>query len=313
MRAVVSGGAGFIGCHLTERLVAEGRQVLVVDDLSSGKDRIEVLERAGARLEVADVRRPETAELVRRFEPDELFHLAAQKDVRHSVADPAFDAEVNVVGTLRLVEAARDAGANVVTTSSGGCIYGDPDESALPISEETVGRPTSPYGISKKVMEDYLHFYRGSYGTNFVNLALANVYGPRQDPNGEAGVVAIFAQRLLRGQECTIYGDGGQTRDFVYVADVVEAYLLAASGKVWGETFNIGTGRETSVLELYSHIARFCGSDLQPRFAPERLGELRRSALDAGKAGRMLGWAPRVSLEEGLELTVGSMRAGVPA
>lgn len=313
MKAVVSGGAGFIGCHLTERLVAEGREVLVIDDLSSGKDRVGVIEAAGARLEVADIRRPEAADLVRRYGPDELFHLAAQKDVRHSVADPAFDAEVNVVGTLRLLEAAKEVGANVVTTSSGGCIYGDPDESLLPISEDTAGRPTSPYGISKKVTEDYLHFYRSSYGTNFVNLALANVYGPRQDPNGEAGVVAIFAQRLLRGQGCTIYGDGGQTRDFVYVADVVEAYLLAASGKAWGETFNIGTGRETSVLELYSEIARLCGVDLEPNFAAERLGELRRSALDHGKASDLLGWQPETSLEDGLRLTVDSMRSSVLA
>ncbi|HEX2053020.1 MAG TPA: NAD-dependent epimerase/dehydratase family protein [Actinomycetota bacterium] len=313
MKAVVTGGAGFIGCHLAERLVAEGREVLAIDDLSSGKDRVGVLEAAGARLEVADIREPGTAEIVRSYEPNEVFHLAAQKDVRHSVADPAFDAEVNVVGTIRLLEAARSVGANVVTTSSGGCIYGDPDESLLPISEGTVGRPTSPYGISKKVMEDYLHFYRSSYGMQFVNLALANVYGPRQDPNGEAGVVAIFAQRLLRGQECTIYGDGGQTRDFVYVADVVDAYLRAASGKAWGETFNIGTGRETSVVELYSEIARICGVDLAPNFAPERLGELRRSALDYGKAEKLLGWRPVTSLEEGLERTVDSMKAAVLA
>lgn len=309
MRAVVTGGAGFIGSHLTERLVGEGREVLVIDDLSSGKDRVGFLERAGARLEVADVRRPDTAGLVREFEPDEVYHLAAQKDVRHSVADPALDAEVNVIGTIRLLEAARQVGATVVTTSSGGCIYGDPDPSVLPVSEDVIGRPTSPYGISKKVMEDYLHFYSTTYGLQFVNLALANVYGPRQDPNGEAGVVAIFTQRLLQDQECKIYGDGGQTRDFVYVADVVDVYLKAATGDVWGETFNIGTGRETSVLELYELIGRYCGYTPKPVYAPERLGELRRSALDAGKAGRMLGWSPNTSLEEGLRMTVDSMRA----
>ena len=309
MRAVVTGGAGFIGSHLTERLIGEGREVLVIDDLSSGKDRVGFIERAGARLEVADVRRVDTANLVREFGPDEIYHLAAQKDVRHSVTDPAFDAEVNVIGTIRLLEAARGTGAKVVTTSSGGTIYGDPDDSLLPVSEEVVGRPTSPYGISKKVMEDYLHFYSTTYGLRFVNLALANVYGPRQDPNGEAGVVAIFAQRLLQHQECKIYGDGGQTRDFVYVSDVVDVYLKAAKGNSWSETFNIGTGRETSVLELYELIGGYCGYTPKPVYAPERLGELRRSALDAGKADRLLGWKPQTSLEEGLKLTVDSMRA----
>jgi UDP-glucose 4-epimerase len=309
VKAVVTGGAGFIGSHLTERLAAGGREVLVIDDLSSGKDRVGFIERTGARLEVADVREPHTAGLVRQFRPDEVYHLAAQKDVRHSVADPAFDAEVNVIGTIRLLEAARETGAKVVTTSSGGTIYGDPDPSVLPVSEEVVGRPTSPYGISKKVMEDYLHFYYTTYGLRFVNLALANVYGPRQDPNGEAGVVAIFAQRLLQHQECKIYGDGGQTRDFVYVADVVDVYLKAATGDSSGETFNIGTGRETSVLELYELIGGFCGYTPQPASAPERLGELRRSALDARKANRILGWKPETSLEEGLKLTVDSMKA----
>jgi UDP-glucose 4-epimerase len=309
MRAVVTGGAGFIGSHLTERLAAEGREVLVIDDLSSGDARVRFIEDAGARLEKADIRSPETARLVKEFQPDEIYHLAAQKDVRNSMADPVFDAEVNVIGTIRLLEAARSVGARVVTTSSGGCIYGEPDASLLPVTEQTIGRPTSPYGIGKKVTEDYLCFYATTYGLEFVNLALANVYGPRQDPDGEAGVVAIFTQRLLRGRECTIYGDGSQTRDFVFVTDVVNAYLSAACGQSWGETFNIGTGKETSVKQLYRTMAGICGVQTPALEAPARLGELQRSALSYGKAKGALGWEPQTALVEGLTATIDSMRS----
>ncbi|MGH2771996.1 MAG: NAD-dependent epimerase/dehydratase family protein [Actinomycetota bacterium] len=303
MRALVTGGAGFIGSHLSQRLAQAGREVLVVDNLASGTGRLGHLEASGIPVLRLDIRSPEFSRAVSEFRPDEIFHLAAQMDVRRSVADPIFDADVNILGTLRLLEAARECGARVVSTSSGGCIYGEPDLSQLPIDETATGRPSSPYGISKKVTEDYLVFYRNTYGLPFVNLALANVYGPRQDPHGEAGVVAIFGRRLLAGESCAIFGDGKQTRDFVFVSDVVDAFM-AAAGAGEGETFNIGTGIQTSVVDLYSEMARLCGSDAEPEFRPARTGELENSALDSSKAGALLGWKPATDLTSGLQATI---------
>lgn len=307
MRALVTGGAGFIGSHLAERLKSLGHEVVVVDNLANGAQRVGFLETAGIPLERVDVRDPAFGALVASFAPEAIFHLAAQIDVRHSVADPIHDAEVNVVGSLRVLEAARLLGTRVLFSSSGGTIYGEVDPSHLPVTEEAHGRPTSPYGIGKRVVEDYLRFYRATWGTPFVSLALGNVYGPRQDPHGEAGVVAIFAQRLLRGETCAIYGDGGQTRDFVYVSDVVDAFL-AGLERGTGETFHVGTAAETSVTQLYWAIARTVGVDLEPRHEPERAGELRRSALDNAKARKHLGWEPQTSLEEGLRHTVEALR-----
>ena len=312
-RAVVTGGAGFIGSHLVERLAAGGTEVLVVDDLSSGRSRLRFLEAAGARLEVVDIRSPDCGPLIAGFQPEVVYHLAAQMDVRRSVADPVYDAGVNVLGSLNVFEAARAAGAGVVCASSGGCIYGEPDDDQLPLDEQVVGRPSSPYGISKRVMEDYLHFFRAAYGLRFIVLALANVYGPRQDPHGEAGVVAIFGSALLAGRECLVFGDGRQTRDFVYVGDVVSAFLAAGAalerGEAVGERFNIGTGVETDVLTLQAAMAATAGVPSPPVLRPARAGELLRSCLDSGKAGTLLGWGPVVGLEEGLTETVAFMRA----
>jgi UDP-glucose 4-epimerase len=304
---LVTGGAGFIGSHLSERLKSLGHEVVVVDSLANGAQRVRLLESLGIPLEQLDIREPAFGELVASFAPEAIFHLAAQIDVRHSVADPIHDCGVNVVGSLRVLEAARLLGARVLFSSSGGTIYGEVDPSHLPVAEEAHGRPTSPYGIGKRVVEDYLRFYRATWGTPFVSLALSNVYGPRQDPHGEAGVVAIFGKRLLRGETCVIYGDGGQTRDFVYVGDVVDAFV-AGLERGTGETFHIGTTTETSVVGLYWAIARTVGVDLEPRHEAERAGELRRSALDNTKARKHLGWEPRTSLEEGLGHTVESLR-----
>jgi len=307
MKAVVSGGAGFIGSHLVEKLTEGGHEVLVIDNLVAGAKRVGVLEGLGIPLEKIDIRDDEAAGVVEKFGPQVVFNLAAQMDVRRSVADPVYDAEVNIAGSLRLLEAARKVGARFVHTSSGGCIYGDQPEDSYPLDEETRGLPDSPYGISKKVLEDYLRFYAATHSLRFVSLALSNVYGPRQDPHGEAGVVAIFGSRLLSGEPCTIFGDGKQTRDFVFAGDVVKA-LIAAVEKGEGETFNIGTGHQVSVEDLYWRMAKACGVDEEPVFAPARAGELARNALDPAKAGRMLGWGPKVGLEDGIALTVDHIR-----
>jgi UDP-glucose 4-epimerase len=301
VRALVTGGAGFIGSTLVDRLLAEGHAVDVVDDLSSG--RLDNL--AGARGDTAhdftfhrlDIRQPELVDLIARRRPDVVFHLAAQADVRVSVARPAFDAEINIIGTLNVREGARAAGAQkVVFAASGGTLYGD--DAPIPIKESAVQRPLSPYGVSKKAAIDYLTAYRELHELEFTALALANVYGPRQDPHGEAGVVAIFAGRLLGGEPCTIFGDGEQTRDFVFVDDVVDAFARAAT-KGGGLVLNIGTGRETSVNQLYRTMASEAGVDATATYAPARPGELQRNALDPGRAGIQLGWKPWTTLAEG--------------
>jgi len=303
VRALVTGGAGFIGSTLVDRLIDEGHEVVVVDDFSSGtKANLErAAAAAGGRLVVheLDIRDPSTTDVVAGAGPEVVFHLAAQADVRVSVARPAFDAEVNVVGSLHVFEGARAGGARkVVFASSGGTIYGDPDPSALPVDESHSQHPISPYGVAKKVAGDYLYAFRVLHGLDYAALALANVYGPRQDPHGEAGVVAIFAGKLLAGEPCTVFGDGEQTRDFVYVDDVVDAFVRAAD-RGEGLLANIGTGVETSVNELYAAMAAAAGVDTPPVYAPARAGELARSALDPGRAGRELGWSPTTSLADG--------------
>lgn len=303
MKALVTGGAGFIGSTLVDRLLAEGHAVDVIDDLSSGS----LANLADARADRAhtfsfhqiDIREAAVTDLIARRKPDVVFHLAAQADVRVSVARPAFDAEVNVVGSIHVLEGARQAGSRkVVFASSGGTIYGAPDPSELPVTEQQPQRPISPYGVAKKVVGDYLYAYRELHALEFTALALANVYGPRQDPHGEAGVVAIFAGRLLAGDPCTIFGDGTQTRDFVFVDDVVDAFVRAAD-KGSGLLANVGTGAETSVNHLYETMARAAGVDAPAVHAPARPGELDRSALDPGKAGLYLGWKPWTTLDEG--------------
>jgi UDP-glucose 4-epimerase len=312
VRALVTGGAGFIGSTLVDRLLAEGHQVDVIDDLSTGSlANLAAARRAGDRafsFHQADIRSPEITELVGRRKPEVVFHLAAQADVRVSVARPVYDAEINVLGSLNILEAARRAGTRkVVFASSGGTIYGDPDVSALPIKESHPRRPLSPYGVAKNSVGDYLAAYRELHDLEFTTLALANVYGPRQDPHGEAGVVAIFAGNLLDGRPCTIFGDGRQTRDFVYVDDVVDAFARAAE-KAGGLLLNIGTGRETSVNDLYAEMARAAGVDLPAVRAPARAGELFRNCLDPGKAAIHLGWKPWTSLPDGTAAVINWFR-----
>jgi UDP-glucose 4-epimerase len=313
MRALVTGGAGFIGSTLVDRLAGEGHEVVVVDDLSSGarENLAEAVRDHPSTVELVehDIREPKTAELIADAGPDVVFHLAAQADVRVSVADPVLDAQINVIGGLRVLEGARLAGAGkVVFASSGGTIYGDPDPSDLPVDEGHAQVPLSPYGVAKKVTGDYLAAYRSLHGLDYAALALANVYGPRQDPHGEAGVVAIFAGRLLGGEPCTIFGTGEQTRDFVYVDDVVDAFVRAAE-QGSGLLANIGTGVETSVNQLYSAMARAAGVAASADHAPARAGELDRSALSPGLAGRELGWSPQVGLDAGVARVLDWFRA----
>jgi UDP-glucose 4-epimerase len=303
VRAIVTGAAGFIGSHVVDALVARGDEVVAVDNLSSGR-RERVNEEA--RLVVADIR--DRGALDPAFDearPEVVFHLAAQADVRVSVERPDYDAEVNVIGTIGVLEAARRHGARVVFSSTGGAIYG---ECERPAREDDPLRPLSPYGTSKLAGEHYLATSNRLYGTEHVALRYANVYGPRQDPHGEAGVVAIFFGRLAEGQRVKIFGDGRQTRDYVYVGDVVTA-TLAAAGQAGG-VFNVGTGRETSVLELYEVARRVSGIDLEPEFADPRLGELARSFLDPGHAASELGFRAAVDLDEGLARTWRSITEG---
>ena len=312
MRALVTGGAGFIGSNLVDRLLAEGNEVDVVDDLSTGSlaNLAAARTSAGGRLTITqlDIRLPEVVELIAHRAPQVVFHLAAQADVRVSVASPAFDAEVNIIGSLNVLEGARQAGTErLVFAASGGTLYGDPPVKDLPLRESQPHRPLSPYGVSKKAVLDYLVAYRELHSLEFAALALANVYGPRQNPHGEAGVVAIFADRLLTGTPITIFGTGEQTRDFVYVDDVVDAFVRAAT-RGGGLVCNIGTGRETSVNDLYRSMAAAVGSEANPDYAPGRPGELDRNVLDVERAGIQLGWRPWTELGDGVRAVIDSVR-----
>jgi len=308
MKALVTGGAGFIGSALVDRLLAEGHRVDVVDDLSAGSLANLADARRSSNGHVTfhqlDIRSPDLTELMHRCRPEVIFHLAAQADVRVSVADPLLDADVNLLGSLRVAEAARSSGARkVVFASSGGAIYGEVDPSDLPIKESHPQRPLSPYGVSKKAVGDYLYAYRELHDLEFTALALANVYGPRQDPQGDAGVVGLFAGRLLSGKPCTIFGDGSQTRDFVYVDDVVDAFARAAQ-RGGGLLLNVGTGTETSLNRLYRVMADNAGVERPAAFAPPRPGEVARSCLDPGRAAIHLGWKPWTTLDEGTAATL---------
>ena len=301
MRALVTGGAGFVGSHVVDALLARGDEVHVLDNLSTGsRENLAV----GAELHELDVRDPAVEELGAQVRPDVVLHLAAQADVGTSVERPAFDAEVNVLGTVHVLEAARASGARVVFASSGGAIYGECDELA---TEDHARLPLSPYAVSKLAGEEYIAAWNRLHGTNHVVLRLANVYGPRQIPELEGGVVAIFLDRLAGGETAEIFGDGTYVRDFVHVSDVAAAFLRAA--ETGTGTYNVGTGVATSILDLYRLCAAAAGVDGEPNFAPPRAEDLRRSVIDAGRAEGELGWRAATSLEDGLALTWAGVRS----
>jgi UDP-glucose 4-epimerase len=303
MRALVTGGAGFIGSNLVDLLLAQGHEVDVVDDLSSGREsNLAGALEAGARLHRDDIRDGAAMrELLAGAAPEVVFHLAAQIDVRVSVADPALDARTNVVATADLLEAGRANGVRrFVFASTGGAIYGETE--VMPTPESTLPRPMAPYGTSKLCAEQYLGLYERLHGMSTVALRFGNVYGPRQDVHGEAGVIAIFCGRLRRGEDLRVFGDGQQTRDYIYVGDLVDAIATAGGGDATG-AINLGTEEETSVLRLAEILQRHAGSDAQIDFQPARLGEIQRSVLDAGRAREVLGWTAATRIDEGLRLT----------
>jgi UDP-glucose 4-epimerase len=304
-RILITGGAGFIGSTIADAFLGAGWEVAVVDDLSSGK-RENVP--SAARFYPCDVRSAAAAEAVERERPDVLCHHAAQIDVRRSMSDPRLDADVNLGGLLNLMQAAVRAGSvrQVLFASSGGATYGDTP--VIPTPESHPQRPLSHYGAAKAASELYLGVYQANYGIPYAALRYANVYGPRQDPHGEAGVVAIFCGRLLDGKPCTIYGDGRQTRDYVFVEDVARANLLAAQRSFAG-ALNIGTGVETDVTQLHAGLARAAGSAAPPVHAEARLGEQRRSCIDPAAAAQALGWSPSLSVEQGLARTFQDFKA----
>ena len=307
-RSVVSGGAGFIGSNLIDRLVDDGHEVFVIDDLSSGSlaNLTDSRRRGSVVLHQIDVASPEVVDLVRSFQPDNVFHLAAQIDVRHSVADPVHDARTNILGTVNMLEAARLGNAErFIFSSSGGATFGDTFN--IPTPETQKREPASPYGVSKLVVEEYFRYYKATYDLDYLSLGFSNVYGPRQDPNGEAGVVAIFIGDLLAGRSPTIFGDGNNTRDFVYVEDVADALVRGA--RVGGSRYlNIGTGVETSVARLYEYVVEATGTDVAPIMAAAKRGEQLRSCLDARAAQEYLGWEAWTPLARGIDETVAWFR-----
>jgi UDP-glucose 4-epimerase len=310
MRSLVTGGAGFIGSNLVDALLARGDEVTVVDDLSTGRlSNLEPALAAGAELDEMDIRDGEAlSALASQRRPELIFHLAAQIDVRKSLADPFFDASINVGGTANVLDAARacDCG-RVVSISTGGAIYGEGEGQDLPLSEEAPIAPLSAYGQSKFCAEGYVSLYERLYGLSGVSLRLGNVYGPRQDPLGEAGVIAIFCGLLKDGGRPTVFGDGTQTRDYIYVGDVVAAAIAAGDSGVGGP-INVGTGLETSVLELVEALRGLSGGDgFEPEFAPARTGEVQRISVDPGRAERKLGWRAEMDLDEGLRVTLDSI------
>jgi UDP-glucose 4-epimerase len=298
MRVLLTGGAGFIGSHVAEALLERGHEVAVVDDLSSGK-RENVPE--GAVFYEADVRAG-CGEVFAAFRPEALSHQAAQMDVRRSVREPDFDADVNVIGTVRLLQnCVRHDVSRVVFASTGGAVYGEQRE--FPAPEDHPQYPVSPYGVSKLAGERYLHYYHAQYGLSYRALRYANVYGPRQDPHGEAGVVAIFCGNLAAGRPSTVFGTGGQTRDYVHVHDIAHANVLALEKEAPSEAYNVGTGIETSVNRIYDLLRQASGKDLPPEYAPARPGEQSRSSVNPSLVARALGWRPEVELAAGLEET----------
>jgi UDP-glucose 4-epimerase len=306
MRALITGGAGFIGSHLLDRLLTDGAEVTVIDNLSSGdKNRIP----GTVPLHITDVRdTADVSAIVAGARPHVIYHLAAQISVRQSVADPEFDANTNIIGTLGLLRAARAAGARLVLASTGGAMYGD--GVAMPTPETVLPQTRAPYAISKYCAEHYLLLFNRLYGTRHVALRLGNVYGPRQDPHGEAGVVAIFCGQVSRDQPPTIFGDGRQTRDYVYVADIVGAFAAAAAYTGTHALFNVGTGKGTTVLELLGAVNDAAGKSIAPRHALERSGEWKHGALDSSLAATELAWQATVGVRDGIRRTYAHLTAG---
>ncbi len=303
MRVLVTGGAGFIGSHIVGRLVLEGHQVSVIDNLSTGKS-----ENLNPQAEFykLDIENPRIEKAIKKEKPEVICHLAAQMDVRRSVADPAFDAKINIIGMINILENAVRCGTRkVIFSSTGGAIYGD--GGPYPTTENHKAQPVSPYGISKLTGENYLYYYHVMYGLNYVSLRYANVYGPRQDPFGEAGVVAIFAKKMLRNEQPLINGNGMQTRDYVYVEDVVNAVMLSLENNV-NDIFNVGTGIETTVNDLFSLLVELTGSSVREMHGPAKKGEQMRSCLGFDKIRKTLDWEPSVPLRTGLANTVAFFR-----
>lgn len=293
--ALVTGGAGFIGSHICDALLERGFEVAVIDNLSTGKRQNLP---AGVAFHELDIRDAKVHEVLAAVEPRYMFHLAAQMDVRKSVADPAYDADVNIGGTINLLEAGRKSGLHkIIYASTGGAVYGEPRD--VPANEDTPVAPLCPYGVSKHTVEHYLELYRKLYGMHYTVLRFPNVYGPRQDPHGEAGVVAIFSLQMLRGEQPRIFGDGSKTRDYTYVGDIVEANMLAID-KADGAILALGRAIEVSDQEIFEGVREAIGSDAAPQYVAERLGEVQRIALDASLAKTVLGWEPKVDLKEGL-------------
>jgi UDP-glucose 4-epimerase len=309
MKALVSGGSGFIGSHLVDKLLDRGDEVVAVDNLSTGRrSNLEGALERGARLIEEDIRDGDVMKkLFADEQPEMVFHLAAQMDVRVSTARPDYDAQINVLGTLNLLEAARESRVGrFVFTSTGGAIYGEAEE--LPAREDSPIRPEAPYGQAKFAAEGYCELYRRLHGLQTVSLRLGNVYGPRQDPFGEAGVIAIFCGKLLEGERPIVFGDGKQTRDYIYVSDVVAAALIVAANDIHG-SYNVGRGVETNVLELIDTLSEFAGVQAEPEFAPARPGEVLRNALDPSKSKNELGFEAKVGMNDGLRTTLESFRA----
>jgi UDP-glucose 4-epimerase len=306
MRALVTGGAGFIGSNLVDRLIVDGHEVAVVDDLSSGRHR-----NAHAPLHVMDVRDPALGGLVEQWRPEVVCHLAAQISVRTSVADPLADARTNVEGTVNVLEAARRAGTRKIVYASSVAVYGRP--AVIPVPGDAPTDPRSPYAASKLSGELYLATYRALYGLQYTTLVLSNVFGPRQSPEGEAGVVAIFTDALLSGKPTVLYGDGSQTRDYIFVEDVVDGFARACGAEGDGRRFNLGTGLQTTDRELHSLVAAAAGAPDEPRVAPPRLGDLPAMAVDPVPALEGLGWRPRHDLPTGLKTTVEWARQALDA
>jgi UDP-glucose 4-epimerase len=303
MKIVVTGGAGFIASHIVDAYIAGGHEVHIVDDFSTGREG-----NVNAKAEVhrLDIAAPAAVKLIVDIKPDVLNHHAAQMDVRHSVADPAFDARVNIIGSVNLLQGCKEAGVKkVIFASSGGAVYGDKEP--IPAAEDHPTEPLSPYGVSKRTGELYLGYYHMAFGLPYVALRYANVYGPRQSSKGEAGVVAIFIDRLLSEQSPIINGDGKQTRDYVFVSDVVAANLAALRTPFIGAV-NIGTGRETDVVTIYRSLRAGLGSNIEATHAPAKAGEQRRSCLAVGFAAKVLGWQPATPLDQGLQKTIASWR-----